>query len=49
MLAVVLIGTVAACLRLPPDQSVDRLTDLTNTLLLALGAALGYYFGRKTT
>jgi uncharacterized membrane protein YeaQ/YmgE (transglycosylase-associated protein family) len=41
-------GTVVASFRLPAEQGVKQLNDLSNTLLVVVVGAIAYYFGRKT-
>ncbi|WP_410787044.1 hypothetical protein [Kribbella sp. C-35] len=40
-------GTVVASFRLPADQGVKQLNDLSNTLLVVVVGAIAYYFGAR--
>ncbi|WP_327639543.1 hypothetical protein OHB24_14605 [Kribbella sp. NBC_00482] len=39
--------TVVAIFRLPADDAVAKLMDLSNNLLVIVAGALGYYFGNR--
>lgn len=48
LVGMVLIVTMAAIWRLSPDESAAKLIDLSGTLLILVGPAIGFYFGSRT-
>jgi uncharacterized membrane protein YeaQ/YmgE (transglycosylase-associated protein family) len=48
LFGIVLTGTILASFRLPPDQNVEQLKDLSDTVLVIVVGTLAYYFGKKT-
>jgi hypothetical protein len=49
LVGLVLVVTMASIWRLLPDQSAAKLIDLSGTLLILVGPAIGFYFGSRTT